>query len=131
MTPRGHRLARKRRVTLDDLRREPFILLNEEHCLGEEVLTFCRAQGCQPRIVCRTAQIATVQALIALGRGVSLLPEMARRADAGRGRAYRPLAGGHPRRTVVAVWHRNRYHGPAADLFLAPLRRHCGSPATN
>ena len=45
VTPRRHILARKPRITLDDLRQEPFILLNEEHCLGEEVLTFCRSRA--------------------------------------------------------------------------------------
>jgi LysR family hydrogen peroxide-inducible transcriptional activator len=128
VTPHGHHLSRKRRVTLDDLREEPFILLNEEHCLGQEVLSFCRSRACQPRIVCRTAQIATVQALIALGRGVSLLPEMARRADGGPARVYRPLAEGGPQRTLGAVWHRNRYHSPAAERFLATLRSYCAVP---
>ncbi len=125
VTPEGHRLSRKRRVTLDDLRVEPFILLNEEHCLGEEVLSFCRSRACYPRIVCRTAQIATVQSLISLGRGVSLLPEMARLADVDGKRIYRPLSGGRPQRTLVAVWHRHRYHSPAAEHFLATLRGYC------
>src|SRR6266542_353255 len=67
--PPGHRLARRRRITVEDLREERFILLSEMHCLGEQILSFCRASGCQPRIACRSAQIATVQALIALGQG--------------------------------------------------------------
>jgi LysR family hydrogen peroxide-inducible transcriptional activator len=121
--PRGHRLVRKRRLTLEDLREERFILLNEVHCLGEQVLSFCRANGCQPRIACRSAQISTVQSLIALGLGVSLLPALARRADRGSGRVYCTLAGAQPTRTVAAVWHRHRYHSAAAERFLDGLRR--------
>lgn len=123
--PKGHPLAARRRVTLADLTGEPFILLNEEHCLGTQVLSFCRARDCAPRIVCRSAQIGTVQALIGTGHGVSLLPELACRAARADGVTYRPLAGGPFQRTVAAVWHRRRYHGPTARQFLAVLREWC------
>jgi LysR family hydrogen peroxide-inducible transcriptional activator len=118
----GHPLCKRRRITIRDLAGERFILLNEMHCLGEQVLNFCRAHECQPQIACRSAQIATIQSLIALGQGVSLLPDMARRADRGRGIVYRPLVKGEPRRTIAAVWHRHHYHGPLAEQFLAELR---------
>ena len=123
--PPGHRLTRRRRVTAEELREEPFILLGEMHCLGEQVLSFCRANGCQPRIACRSAQISTIQALIALGQGVSLLPEMARGSDPANARSYRLLADGKPTRTIAAVWHRRRYHSPVAGWFLDALRKLC------
>jgi LysR family hydrogen peroxide-inducible transcriptional activator len=120
--PRTHRLARRRRITLEDLGTERFILLNEMHCLGEQVLSFCNAHGCQPWIACRSAQIATIQSLIALNQGVSLLPAMAQRVDRDRRRVYRPLAGDPPRRTIAVIWRRHRYHSPTAERFLAQLR---------
>jgi LysR family hydrogen peroxide-inducible transcriptional activator len=119
----GHPLARRRRIAIQDLARERFILLNEMHCLGEQVLNFCRANECQPQIACRSAQLTTVQALIALGQGVSLLPDMARRADGSRALVYRPLAKDQPRRTVAVAWHRHHYHSPLAERFLAELRQ--------
>jgi LysR family hydrogen peroxide-inducible transcriptional activator len=120
--PRGHPLARRRKITIGDLSAERFILLNEMHCLGEQVLSLCRAHDCQPKIACRSAQIATVQALIALGQGVSLLPDMACRADPGNQLVYRPMANEGSRRTIAAVWHRHSYHSPAAEYFLTGLR---------
>ena len=51
--PPRHRLRRRPRLTLDDLRDERFILMNEMHCLGDQVLNFCKAHACQPRIACR------------------------------------------------------------------------------
>jgi LysR family hydrogen peroxide-inducible transcriptional activator len=124
--PAGHRLARRRRITLADLSDERFIVLNEVHCLGQQVLAFCRVHDCQPRIACRSAQIATVQALIALGQGVSLLPSMAQRADRASARTYRSLAEGEPHRTITVVRHRHRFVTPAAERFLAELRRSLG-----
>jgi LysR family hydrogen peroxide-inducible transcriptional activator len=120
--PPDHRLCKRRQVTIDDLRQERFILLDEMHCLGEQIISFCRANDCQPRIACRSAQISTVQALISLGQGVSLIPEMARRADAKGGRVYRPLADRKPTRTIGAVWHRHRYQSPVAEWFLACIK---------
>lgn len=120
--PPRHRLARKRSVCMEDLREEKFILLGEMHCLGEQVLSLCNAHGCQPQISCRSAQIATIQSMIALGQGVSLLPEMARRGDRSSQRVYRSLSGEAPRRTIAVVWRRHRYHSPMAEQFLATLR---------
>jgi LysR family hydrogen peroxide-inducible transcriptional activator len=118
-----HPLCRRRRITIQNLADERFILLNEMHCLGEQVLSFCRANECQPQIACRSAQIATIQALIALRQGISLLPDMARRADRSRTLVYRPIAKDQPRRTIAVVWHRHHYHSPLAQRFLAELRR--------
>jgi LysR family hydrogen peroxide-inducible transcriptional activator len=120
--PRRHRLARRKDICVDELQTERFILLDEMHCLGDQVLSFCNANGCQPRIACRSAQVTTIQLLIAQGQGVSLLPEMARRADPGGGKVYRKLAGKQPTRTIAAIWHKHRHHGQAAELFLAGLR---------
>jgi len=119
---RTHRLAKRRRITLDDFGKERFILLSEMHCLSDHVLSFCKAHGCQPWITCRSEQIATVQSMIAMNQGVSLLPEMARRVDRDKRRVYRPLADHHPQRHVGVIWRQHRRHSPSAERFLARLR---------
>jgi len=119
----AHPLTKRRRITIQDIAGERFILLNEMHCLGEQILNFCRANECQPLIACRSAQIATIQSLIALRQGVSLLPDMARRTDRSRAIVYRPLTKDQPRRTVAVVWHRHHYHSPLAERFLTELRQ--------
>jgi len=119
---RGHRLVSRRKITVDDLRAERFILLTEMHCLGEQVLSFCNAHGCQPWIACKSAQITTVQALIAMNQGISLLPAMAQRADRDPKRVYRTLAGDEPRRTIAVISRLHGYHSPTAERFLAKLR---------
>jgi LysR family transcriptional regulator, hydrogen peroxide-inducible genes activator len=120
--PARHPLARRRQIALDDLRDARFLLLTEVHCLGEQVLSFCRAHGCQPRIACHSAQIATMQALIRQGLGVSLLPEMATRGQPRNGLVYRHLSSPGPSRTIAVVWRKHRYHAVAAARFLDVLR---------
>ena len=97
-------------------------LAERDALLGEQTLSLCRAHECQPKIACRSAQIATVQALIALGQGVSLLPDMACRADQSKQLVYRTLANEKSRRTIAVVWHRHSYQSLAAECFLASLR---------
>ena len=122
--PRGHRLARKKQVNMDEIREERFLLLTEMHCLGEQVLSYCRAHECQPHIACRSAQIATMQALIEQGLGVTLLPEMATRNQTKKSIVYRRLAGHCPSRTVTVIWRKHRYHSIAAERFLDVLREY-------
>ena len=90
--PAGHALAKKRRLKLDDLEREAFILMKEGHCLAGQALQFCRINGFAPRVSFRSAQIETVLAFVAKGWGVSVVPEMAG-ARPMPGVRYRTLAG--------------------------------------
>jgi len=110
--PAGHVLAKKRRLTLDDLEQEAFILMKEGHCLSGQALQFCRMNGFAPRVSFRSAQIETVLAFVAKGWGVSIVPEMA----CGRsmlGVRYRALTGitrsiGIIRREARALSHAGR-----------------------
>jgi LysR family hydrogen peroxide-inducible transcriptional activator len=122
--PAGHPFARKKRVTADDLRGEPFILLNEAHCLGGQMVSFCRNNGFQPVMRCRSAQLLTVQELVGLGQGISLIPAMARQLDRSRDRVYRSLAPPRPTRTLAVVWHRHRVQSPLVQRFIEIARRH-------
>lgn len=122
--PRGHRLAKRRRITLAEMAEERFILLSEMHCLGEQVTSFCRGHAFEPRIACRSAQLSTMLGLIAAGQGVSLIPTMARDSDRRSGRrVYRTLADNQPSRTIAIIWHRQRHLSPAMQQFTQQLKR--------
>lgn len=122
--PPEHALAQKKRVTLRDVQAEPFILLNEAHCLSGQVLSFCHRRSFQPITTGRTNQLATVQELVSLGHGVSLVPEMARRQDRSKTRIYRAFSGEKPSRTLAVAWHRQRYQSSLLKDFLATVRDH-------
>lgn len=122
--PRGHRLAKRRRITLAEMAEERFILLSEMHCLGEQVMSFCRGHAFEPRIACRSAQLSTMLGLIAAGQGVSLIPTMARDSDRRSGRrVYRALADNQPSRTIAVIWHRQHHLSPAMQQFTQQLKR--------
>lgn len=124
--PMNHALAKKKTVKLSDLESERFILMKEGHCLGDQVLGFCNRRNFQPKVSCRSAQIETVQALVATGLGVSLVPQMALEAGPTNRPVYRSLEGTKPERAIVVIWPKRRKMTLAAKEFLQCLREDCG-----
>ncbi|MBA4062359.1 MAG: hypothetical protein C0501_01375 [Isosphaera sp.] len=120
--PPRHRLAAKAEVRLADVVDEPFILLDDVHCFGDQVLSLCRRGGLEPRVVCRGEQIVTLLAMVAAGQGVSVVPEMAAVAGFGEGCAYRPLGKPAPTRALCAVWHKQRYRPASLRAFVDVVR---------
>lgn len=121
--PPQHRLMERETIRWADLKEEPFILLDDVHCLGDQVLSLCRQTGIEPRVVCRGEQIVTLLALVAAGQGVTIVPEMAAVHAAGTGCVFRPLVRPEPQRTLCAVWHKHRYRPPVLRDFIALLRK--------
>ena len=121
--PAKHALVKKKKLTAADLAAEPFILLGEAHCLSDQIVSFCRQKAVHPLAVERTNQLVTVQELVSLGHGVSLIPEMAARADVGSKRVYRELSGLRPERTVAVAWNPYRFESRLIAAFREQLRR--------
>ena len=119
--PPGHRLTRKRSVRLADVEKEPFIVMKEGHCLGDQVLKFCERRDLKPTINFRSAQLETVQALVCSGVGISLIPAMAARSERKDLPEYRSLPAPKPERKIVAVWPKQRPLGRAAIEFLKQI----------
>jgi LysR family hydrogen peroxide-inducible transcriptional activator len=125
VVPPGHALERKATVTIESVTGYPFVMLNEAHCLSEQIASFCRRQSVQPVVVERTSQLATVQELVALNHGVSIVPDMARKIDLSDRRFYRSLSGERPQRTVALMWNPGRFQSRAVKA----LRDHLRKPA--
>ncbi|MEM9187023.1 MAG: LysR family transcriptional regulator [Planctomycetota bacterium] len=119
--PPGHPLAAQDRITLADVEPHPFVLLDEAHCLSENILSFCRQHSVNPVAVERTSQIAMVQELVSLSHGVSVLPAMAKAVDASDRRVYRSLDGDPPMRTVAVAWNPYRFQSRLQKALLDRL----------
>jgi len=109
VVPPEHALAEKKRVRLADVEPHPFVLLDEAHCLTENVVSFCRQKSFHPLVVERTSQLAMVQELVSLGHGLSMIPAMARRLDHADTRVYRSVESPKPTRTIAAAWNPYRF----------------------
>lgn len=120
--PARHPLARRRRLAMTDLTSEPFVVLNEAHCLTGNVLSFCSTQDMAPFVASRSHQILTVLELVRLGQGVSLIPKMAVPRGEDAGLVFRRLSGDTPTRTVAAAWRKARFQTQLFQRFLAYCR---------
>lgn len=119
--PSRHPLAKKPKVTLKDLVTEPFVVLNEAHCLTGATLSFCARHSASPLVTARSHQLLTVLELVRLGQGVSLIPAMAVPKGRDEGREYRSLAGDKPTRTIALAWNRMRYQTQLFKRFMSFL----------
>ncbi len=122
VVPPGHPLAGAEDVTAGVVGGFPFVMLNEAHCLSESIASFCRRQLVQPVAVERTSQLTTVQELVALDHGVSMVPAMARELDRTERRIYRSFSGERPSRTVALMWSAGRIQGRAVRQLREHLR---------
>lgn len=119
--PPRHSLTRKRTVRMADLEKEPFIVMKEGHCLGDQVLAFCQRRDLKPTISFRSAQLETIQALVHSGVGISLVPAMAAKKTRPGSPEYRSLVSPRPERKIVAIWPKQRQLGRAAKELLNQL----------
>ena len=119
--PPAHPLARKRRITADDLQHEALIVMKSGHCLGEQVLGFCGRGNSKTNISFRSTQLETIQALVRAGMGLSLIPEMAVLKGRKEAPEYHSLAAPKPERKIVALWPKQRPLSRAANEFLKLL----------
>lgn len=119
--PPDHELVGKTRVKLGDIRSFPFVLLDEAHCLSDNITSFCSQRSFHPVSVERTSQLAMVQELVSLAHGISMIPSMARELDNSDRRVYRSMSGAKPTRKIAAVWNPYRFQSRLLQSFRSEL----------
>ncbi len=125
--PRHHHLANASdeavRVTLSQLRQEPFVLLREgAYDLRDQTLAACRRAGFEPRVALDGGEMDSMLRFVAAGIGLAILPEMVL-SDVDRHDGPVALRRLQPRltRSVVLARRRDRYYSAAAREFTTVL----------
>lgn len=112
--PKRHLLAKRKTVRMEDLEGETMLLLDDGHCFRSNALEVCNRAGAVEAGF-RATSLATLTQMVALGRGLTLLPAMAIPVENRRAQlALRPLAKPGAQRTVALVW---RAGSPLTALF--------------
>jgi LysR family hydrogen peroxide-inducible transcriptional activator len=119
---KDHPLAHKPRVKAADLAGETFVILGSSSSLASQIQSFCGNHNFEPRIGFRCAQVATVKALVGIGVGISILPQVARAPEDAKSLVYIELSGGSPSRELAIIRHQQRYQSRGAEQFLTVLR---------
>ncbi|HWT87545.1 MAG TPA: LysR substrate-binding domain-containing protein [Candidatus Angelobacter sp.] len=121
--PQKHKLARRRSISLKDVRQEPFLLLRDGHCFRENAVAACDRARVHPQVIFESGQFSSLLGMVGAGMGVSLIPQMA--IDKKSGCRYVPISDSHATRTIGAVVLRGRSQTRANLSFLSLLRQHC------
>ena len=128
--PARHRLTRRRRpLDLADLATEPWIGGAPDSAWFRVARHACREAGFTPRVGFASDDYIAVQALVAAGLGVSLIPGLAV-AHPLPGLEVRALAAGAAVREISAARPRDGYDGPAVLAMLDSLTRAARGLAT-
>ena len=105
--PKGHRLARRKRVRERDLEAEEVLLLEDGHCLRDHAMTVCQSGGAHEMGDFRASSLSTLIEMVASGIGITLLPHMAATAHARKRLVLLPFQKPTPGRTIGLVWRKN------------------------
>jgi LysR family hydrogen peroxide-inducible transcriptional activator len=115
--PKTHPLAKARTIPLRALREQPMILMNDEHCLRGQTLSFCRGVGFAPKVFIQSSQLDTVLAMVETGQGISLVPAMARKAFRHRRVVFRSLRPERISRKISLAWSKKMSPSRAFSAF--------------
>jgi DNA-binding transcriptional LysR family regulator len=120
--PKGHRLAAKDRITLDDLSEDAWVQTSQASACARHVVRICRTAGFEPRVSFESDDYLTVQGLVAAGVGVALIPQLALSQTVSYDIAVRELHPGGPVRHVVVATPGSGVSLPAAAAMLDILQ---------
>ena len=112
MVPAGHPLAEKEYVTVEELAREPMILLNGRD--KREHLIRWADSGNPVRVYCYAEDPGSVEVMVAAGFGVSLCMESACRPR--EGVAYVDVQSTH-REKIALIWNRGEKEQAVGELL--------------
>lgn len=120
MLPADHRLAGRRRIRLEELRDEHWILGRRDYVPDEAIFDrACRRAGFEPQMAFESDDYLAIQGFVAAGVGVALVPDMALvsvREDVVVRDLQHP-----PSRRVVAALDEQAWRSPAVDAMVELL----------
>jgi DNA-binding transcriptional LysR family regulator len=95
VTAPAHPLASRRRVTAQDLIRQPFVLFEAGSNTRRVLDEFFLREKTDPRIVTETENVEIIKAMVRVGLGVSILPYQAVAAEVRTGHLFCSRVAGH------------------------------------
>jgi LysR family hydrogen peroxide-inducible transcriptional activator len=126
VTRRDDPLAAGKSVSVERLDMNDVILLEEGHCLREHALIACGADRSARRTGIEATSLPTLLQMVEGGLGVTLLPEIALKADIllGTRLVARPFSGRVPARTLALAARPSSPRQKELDLLAEFLGRH-------
>ena len=130
--PKDHPLAKRKRISAEELKQETMLLLGTGHCFRDHVLEVCPeyarfssdAEGIRKSF--EGSSLETIKYMVASGMGITVVPQLSVPKDQPSHIRYVPFSPPAPTRRVVLAWRRTftRYEAIAAlrnAIYACPL----------
>jgi LysR family hydrogen peroxide-inducible transcriptional activator len=101
-TPKNHPLAKLKSVKPSHLENQNLLLLEEGHCLRDQILSFCETLHKTNAENFKATSLETLRHMISSGIGITLMPRLA--AQSNDNICYIPFTKPVPHRTLGLVW---------------------------
>jgi DNA-binding transcriptional LysR family regulator len=127
--PSRHPLLGREGLTLEDVAREPYVMLTVDEAAHTSMRYWSRSRF-EPKVILRTSSVEAVRSMVANGQGVSILSDMVYRPWSLEGRRLEvaDIAGDIPPMDVGLVWRRNAEFTPVMQVFRDYFRGLFGTP---
>jgi len=106
--PRDHNLCVKKTVSIEELRGQRLLLLEEGHCLRDQATSVCQLAGIDGFDEFGASSLATILQMVANGYGITLLPGLCQSFETSHlpGISVLALENPAPSRTIGLAWRR-------------------------
>jgi DNA-binding transcriptional LysR family regulator len=121
LLPAGHRLAKKRSLSIADLEEEPWVASTTDSGCREITRRACQDHGFEPRVAFECDETLAAQALVAAGVGVTILPRLALTTIHPDVVVRKLARNSQVIRRVWAAREEGAYHSPASEAMVQIL----------
>lgn len=120
----SHRFAKRRRVTMDEIASEDYIMLTVDEA-AHSTMKYWAVQKAQPRITLRTSSIEAVRSMVANQQGVTILSDMVYRPWSLEGKRIQTVQSDYavPSMDVGLAWRRNSEFSAEVQLIYDYFRQ--------
>ena len=123
IVPPGHRLARRRKVTIQDLGTETFVAHNVKTPSRDYVVDFFRSHGVPLNIGIELFSLETIKQFVELKQGIAFLPNLVVRQEVQEKKfVIVPLQEFHHQRTLRVIYLRGKVQSHATTAFLEVVK---------
>lgn len=125
--PARHRFAKRRSVSWDELREERWVIYSSDFNRHLEQMLHAHDASLSMQTAAEVGYLTTALALVGVGTGLAAVPDYARIFAGNFGLSFVPLRGPEIRRQFFIYQRRGMALSPAAEAFVAMMRRHAGA----
>jgi LysR family hydrogen peroxide-inducible transcriptional activator len=109
-------------VTLDDLKDQKLLLLEDGHCLRDHALQACQLPAPQAHKTFNATSLPTLIQMVASGYGATLLPAMVAQSNLPDGVMTVPFKAPKPKRTIGMAWNNKRFKVSDLELLAENIK---------